>query len=224
MLWCPNSDGICAELITPLPRTALYIADVNRKPHSDRIAIERRIKSILGKKGFDVVFAPDYKKGSNILCKICKLIQQVPLGYLIYDRNARRQAVPNLFYEASLMHYLGKDVIMIGFKERRPSDLESIEWIHYENTSQVIKDFEERLKAVLDVAVFTSFADIEINAGNYLIGIEYLKKVLLISPNRNTLENLNSTNKLLEQMPVLSQEYKRNIHFINSIDSWLSTH
>lgn len=224
MIWCPNTNGICSELITPLPRTALYITDVNRGPHPNRVTIEKRIRSILRQNNIDVIFAPDYKKGSNILCKICKLIQQVSMGYLFYDRSARRQAIPNLFYETSLMHYLGKDIIMIGFKERRPSDLESIEWIQYENLNQVIRDFKSRLRTILDLKVFLSYADIEINSGNYLIGMEYLKKILLFNPNIEVLTKLRSTNELISQVETLKKEYHRNVHFIDTIDNWLRAH
>jgi tetratricopeptide (TPR) repeat protein len=190
MLWCPNSNGICLELITPLPRTALYITDVPKTPNLERTTIEKAIRSTLKKYAIQVIFAPDFKKGSNVLCKICKLVQQVPMGYLLYDSKAKRRAVPNLFYEISLMHYLGKDTIMIGFKEKRPSDLESIEWIHYKSSKQTIADFNKRVKTILNTDVYASFSDVEIKAGNYLVAIEYLKKILLINPDKKTLGKL----------------------------------
>jgi hypothetical protein len=224
MLWCPNSGGICGETVTPLPKTALYITDVSKSPYPDRLTIERNIRSLLRNYGFGVIFAPDYKRGANVLCKICRLIQQVPIGYLIYDRTANRHAIPNIFYEASLMHYLGRDLIMIGFREKRPSDLESVEWIHYKTSEQVLEDFEERLRTILDTEVYTSFSEIEISAGNDLVGMEYLKKVLLISPTATTLERMKNTNEKIKEITGLSQEYKRNLHFVATINNWLRKH
>jgi hypothetical protein len=218
VIWCPNSGSICGERITPLPQTAFLIAADRPKLSSPRLEIENEVTPILRKHGIEPIFASTYRKGGNILCKICKLIQQVQIGVLIYDRAVERRTIPNLFYEGSLMHYLGKELIMIGHGTRRPSDLESVEWIKFENKSQFRKTFEDRLKRILEMKrYYERVADIEIGAGNYLVAIEYLKKSILIKPEQAVIQRLSATNEEIKTVKPLNQDYGNNLHFINTI-------
>jgi hypothetical protein len=116
------------------------------------------------------------------------------------------------------MHYLGKELIMIGHGTRRPSDLESVEWIKFENKSQFRKTFEDRLKRILEMKrYYERVADIEIGAGNYLVAIEYLKKSILIKPEQAVIQRLSATNEEIKTVKPLNQDYGNNLHFINTI-------
>ena len=99
MIWCPNNGSICSERAIPMPNTAFLIAS-NNKIGVPRVQIEDTIKSMLRDKGVQLIFSSDYRKGDNILCKICKLAQQVQFGILIYDNKVQKRTIPNLFYES----------------------------------------------------------------------------------------------------------------------------
>ena len=194
-----------------MPNTVLLIASDN-KIGVPRVQIEDTIKSVLRDKGIQLIFASDYRKGGNILCKICKLAQQVQFGILIYDNKVQKRTIPNLFYESSLMHYLGKELIMIGYKTRRPSDLESVEWIKYDE-KEFKPAFEQRVKNIFAMqAYFESVADNEIATGNYLVGIEYLKKLLLMGPTIPIADKMAEVNAKIKKIE--AREFSNNIHFV----------
>jgi hypothetical protein len=222
MIWCPNTGSICGERVTPLPQTAFLIAAAEKpKSGSPRLEIESQVTAILGKHGIEPIFASTYRRGGNILCKICMLIQQVQIGVLIYESTVKRRTIPNLFYEASLMHYLGKELIMIGHETPRPSDLESVEWIKFENKSQFKRAFQDRLKRILQMkGYYENTANIEIGAGNYLVAIEYLKKAILIEPEEALIRKLSDTNDEIKPIEPLNRDYLNNRHFIDTVGNW----
>ena len=143
------------------------------------------------------------------------------MGVLIHDKTAERRTIPNLFYEASLMHYLGKELIMVSHKTRRPSDLESVEWITFESKPKFRRALEDRLKRIFPMRdYYERVANVETDAGNYLTAIEYLKKAILIEPDDALIKKLGDANAVIKSVSCLSKDYLNNLHFIDTVAKW----
>jgi hypothetical protein len=61
-------------------------------------------------------------------------------------------------------------------------------------------------------AYFESVADNEIATGNYLVGIEYLKKLLLMGPTIPIADKMAEVNAKIKKIE--AREFSNNIHFV----------
>ena len=199
MIWCPNSGDECAHLSQPHPRSVLLMIGTPRN-NGTLSAIESAVIGVFESEGYNVEIARNVARGSNILCKICELIQSIPIGVVVFTKDLEPKTVANIFYEAGLMHTLGKEVVFVGFDVRRPSDLDGIEWIHASDTEELERRLRERLEGMPERAAdYNTLGEHHKDVENYEKAAEYFMKAVLLSGDASAASSLESLVPFLEE-------------------------
>ena len=191
MVWCPNTGVVCNLHIKPKPKTAFVITDYKEDKDPELLEVEKEMQRILRSKGFKVEYARDIKRGKSILCKICEAMQAVGLGIVLYSNKSPRKSIPNIFFEASFMYAMGKEVVMIGHRVKRPSDLDGIEWIHVTDKKSIHAQLPERIIAVKDMTeYYLSVGELLERTEKYSDAADYYIKAALINHSKDAVAKL----------------------------------
>ena len=185
VIWCPNNQGEeCSHPIIPKPKSAFLIMSYQIENSTELDLIEKAIRNIFKDINFNIITARDIKKRGNMLCKICEQIQSVPIGIVLYTGKTSGDSLPNIFYETGMMHTLGKDIFLIGYKiSKRPTDLSGIEWIMANDIKELRSELKKQIKTINELPSWYIFnAKRSEQEGNLEKAADNFMKSVLISP------------------------------------------
>ena len=216
MFWCPNSGDACEHKIVPKPKSAFLIMPFSY-PEENKIEIdkiEKIIKDCFEEIDFSARTARDVRQSGNLLCKICENIQSVAVGVVIYTENTPKNSLPNIFYEAAIMHVYGKEVILVGYNIKIPSDLNGLEWILPKDLNGLREEMRKRLKKLPEKqSYFLTLGEFGEDAKNYEEALEYYMRAALISPEKS-IQNLKNLYNTIKDRPEYRNITKRVDFFI----------
>lgn len=214
MIWCPNSGDECAHRVEPSPKSVFLIVPTPRRKTDLIKRIESEIHEVCQERGFSTIVATRRERSGNILCKICGMIQSTGIGVAVFTKTTKSRTIANLFYEAGMAHYLGKEVIFIGFGVKRTSDLYGLEWVEVTTIKQLRRGLNARLKDMPRRAkYFNTLGEQEMDVHNLEKAAEYFMKAILIADYPPAGENLSNILPVIKEERALRTCYDRATSF-----------
>lgn len=214
MLWCPNSGEECEKKIVPHPKSGFLI--ISYKENIEEInGIENTVREVFEEKNFSLRIAKEIRGRRNILCKICENIQSVAVVIVVYTQNTPKKSAPNIFYEAGMAHFLGKEVMFIAYKTKMPSDLSGLEWIDANDMDDLRNKLSLQLDDIMDLAEHAKIlGKNEENTNNFEKAVEYYIKAVLISGDQESVDALVNIKEKIKQFDVLNKLYLKVNNFL----------
>lgn len=203
---CPNNGDECDKHIQYIPKSAFLITayiNKNESSYEEITKIEETLRSILKRNDFSLEIAKNKFNTGNMLCKICEYIQATSFSIALYPSKTPNRSVPNIFYEIGIAQTFGKSVYLMGGKnKKRPSDLGGLEWVKFDDISDLDQKFGDIFNKVNQKSeYYNTIGNLKFNAKNYGEAFWYYKTAYLLNP---TLEIKNNIIKINEKLKSLN--------------------